>query len=78
MLAGQFVLAGAAEDQQLVDDLREPVDLAHRRVELALGRRVAAGAFAQALQPQPQPGQRRPQLVGGVGDEVLLAPAAAA
>ena len=73
-LAGQFVLAGAAEDQQLVDDQREAVDLAHRRLDVGRRRVVATELFAERLEPQPQSGQRRPQLMGGVGDEVLLHP----
>ena len=69
-LAGLLVLAGAAQDQKLVDHLREPVHLGQPRVE-PLGSRSSVGRrLAQLLELQPQPGQRRAQLVGGVGDEV--------
>ena len=62
--------AGLAQHQQLGDHAREPIDLAQRAVDLldgGTGRRRRG-----LLQPQPQPGQRRPQLVRGVGDEVAL------
>ena len=37
--AGQLALAGAAEHEQLVDDVREPVDLGDAGVELGGGGR---------------------------------------
>ena len=69
---GLLVLAGAAQDEKLVDHLREPVHLRHPRIE-PLGSWVAVrGHVAHLLELQPQPGERRTQLVGGVGDEVAL------
>jgi hypothetical protein len=70
-LAGGGALAGAAELEQLVDHQREPVELRQRRVELLVDRRVAALAL-RGLDAQPQAGQRGPQLVRSVGDEVAL------
>jgi len=70
-LAGGRALAGAAELEQLVDHQREPVELLERGVELLVDRRLAALA-PRRLDAQPQPRQRRAQLVRRVGDEVAL------
>ena len=70
--AGELALAGPAEDEQLVDDVGEPVDLAHPGVELGRGRRLRRQR-ARLLEPQADAAQRRAEMVRGVGDELLLA-----
>ena len=62
--------AGLAQDQQLGDHAREAVDLRPARPRSAP--RGPVGGRGRLLQPQAQPGQRRAQLVRGVGDEVAL------
>ena len=71
-LGGRVGLAGLGEQQQLGDHRGEPVDLGERAVDLLLGVAVARDG-ARLLEPQPQAGQRRAQLVRGVGDELALA-----
>ncbi len=51
---------------------RQPVHLRHAAVELGAHVRVG-GLGVRLLQAQPQAGERRAQLVGGIGDEVALA-----
>ena len=75
LLAGRVALARARQDQQLVDGLRQPVDLAQRRVDLVRGVGGHAGR-ARLLEPQPQARERRAQLVRRVGDELALRRAA--
>ena len=79
MLAGQLVLTGPAEDQKLIDDVGKAVDLPHGGVQLAGADLNGAGlpvpeAVLEVFKPQSQPGQRCAELMGGVGDEVLLRP----
>lgn len=72
LFGGVVVLACLAELEQFVDRPCEPIDLAHADVQLLAG----AGRERQHagfLDAQSQPGQWRTQLVGGVGDELLLA-----
>ena len=64
------LVALARERQQRGQQPREPLDLELGRLELRLG--VAARLGARRLEPQAQPGQRRAQLVRGVGDELAL------
>ena len=66
------MLAGTAEDEKLVDDQGQPIDLRHRRLELSRDAIVPAKSIRQGLEPQPQAGQGGPQLMGRIGDEVLL------
>lgn len=60
--SGQLALAGPAEHEQLVDDMREAIDLRSRGVELSAGFGVGQmrGGF---LQTQTQTGERCTQLV---------------
>ena len=69
---GQLVLARPAQDQQLVDDRREPVDLSRCGIELARTPGPPRETLAEPLERQAQAGERRAQLMRGVGDEVLL------
>ena len=55
---------GPREGEQAVDEIAQAVGLAQRR--------IAVVARRKALEPQPERGQRRPQLVRGVGDELAL------
>ena len=59
------------EHEQRVQQAREPVDLLLRGGELAL-ELGAVGLRGRGLEPQPEPGQRRPQLVRRVRDELAL------
>ena len=64
-------LATAAQNEQLL----RPCARAGRPRRSQRRSRASAGPEAERLgllQPQPQPGQRRPQLMRGVGDEVAL------
>ncbi len=70
-LALQLAVLAAAQHEQLVDDRRETVDLGGPGVELG-GDPGANSRGARLLQTQPQRGQRRAQLMGGVGDELAL------
>ena len=63
-------LATAAENEELVDRVRQPVDLGDRGVELV--RRRTRSQRLGLLQPQTQTRERRPELVRGIGDEVAL------
>jgi hypothetical protein len=70
----QLAAVGARQQQQAARQLCQPVDLFERRVDLGaqvLGR--DAGAAAQQLELCAQHGERRSQLVAGVGHEALLA-----
>ena len=62
--------ARLAQDQQLRDHARQSIHLLQRALDLLDGRPV--GGRRRLLEPQPQPGQRRAQLVRRVGDEVAL------
>ncbi len=57
--------------QQVLHDLGQPLDLDQRDPGLLLGDRHGVGG-GDLLQPHRQRGQRRPQLVRGVGGEVPL------
>ena len=71
LLAVTLALAGAAEHEQVVDRVRHAVELPEPRLEVAIGgRRVGA----RLLDPQPQAGERRAQLVRRVGHELGLRP----
>ena len=61
---------GARERQEPVDETREPLDLGERCLEVALPAFVHVPL--EVLEAQPERGQRRAQLVRGVGDELLL------
>ena len=64
---------GSRELQQPVDQAREPGDLVERAGHLVLRRTLGPGQVTlQVLEPQPQRGERRAQLVGRVRDERLL------
>ncbi len=54
----------ARQREQAVDEIPQAIGLVQRG--------VAVAARRQALEPQPERGQRRPQLVRGVGDELAL------
>ena len=68
-----LALARATQDQQLVDDLREAIDLAGypRRAQSRRGR--PRELVTKLLELQADPGERRAQLMRGIGHEVLLA-----
>ena len=63
---------GAGQHEQAVDEAGQPLGL--RDGVLEVGGGVAVGFGLEVLEPQPQPGQRRAELVGRIGDEGLLAP----
>ena len=52
--------AGAREDEQALDEVGEPLDLGQRTLGVAV------------LEPEAERGERRAQLVRGVGDELVL------
>ena len=64
-------LALAGQGEQVGDRAGEALGLAVGGVEVAL-QRLVLGLQAGRLEAQPQPGERRAQLVGGVGHEVAL------
>ena len=64
-------LALAREREQVRHGAREALGLALARLEVA-AERVVLGLQARGLEPQAQAGERRAELVGGVGDEVAL------
>ena len=66
---GRLVGGGAREREQVVDQRAQPVELGLGLRRL-LGRGPALGP--DRLQPELDPGQRRAELVRGVGDEVAL------
>ena len=69
--AGLCRTALAGEREQRREQLREALRLALRGLQLALEIRVV-GPERGRLQPQPQAGERRAQLVGRIGDELAL------
>ena len=69
----KLALAGTAEDEQLLENVGEPVDLGHPGVELGDGGACGRHQRARLLEAQAQAGERRAQLVRRVGHEVLLA-----
>ena len=73
LIRGHLPLARAAQYEQLVDDRGEPVDLLEARVELCHPRVLGWKPVAQLLELESNAGERRSQLVGGIGDEFLLA-----
>ena len=60
---------GPGEGEQPVDQARQALHLVASGVEVLV---VDGVVVLQHLQPQAQGGERRAQLVGGVGDELLL------
>ena len=62
---------GPGQHEQAVDEAAEPLDFADRLLQVRGPLR--AGLSLRVLEPQPQRGERRPQLVGSVGDEGFLA-----
>ena len=67
-----LALARAAELEQLGDDLREPVDLAAAPASRSSAWTGVTASRARLLEAQPQPGERRAQLMRGVRDELAL------
>jgi hypothetical protein len=63
-------VALACERQEGAQQPGEPLDLALGRLEVRPCVRAALGA--SRLEPETQPGERRAQLVRGVGDELTL------
>ena len=63
---------GTGQHQETVDEAGQPLGLRHGVLQVGGG--VAVGVGLEVLQPQPQAGERRAELMGGVGDEGLLAP----
>ena len=58
LLARRLALAGAAEDEQLVDDLRETIHLPDPGVDLIPAVAVG-GVLAKLLELEANPGERR-------------------
>ena len=64
-------LAFAREREQIRDGAREALGLALAGLEVA-AQRLVLGLQPGRLEAQPQAGERRAQLLRGVGDEVAL------
>jgi len=62
--------AGRVPSARAVDDPRETVDFGDRRGEV--GALAWSESALEVLETQPQGGHRRPQLMGGVGNEGAL------
>ena len=71
LLAWRLALASAAEDEQLVDDLRETIHLPDPGIDL-IPPLTLGGVLAKLLELQANPRQGRAELVGSVRDELLL------
>src|SRR5262249_2678788 len=57
---------------QVVDERRQLVDRSHRRAEDVWAPCVRQGRTGQELDVRAVRGRRRPELMGGVGDQLLL------
>jgi hypothetical protein len=64
-------VAATGEREQGVEEIRQALDLGLRKPELVLNGRIVRLDLG-GLEPQPQPGQRRSQLMRCVADELAL------